>query len=378
MNVLNRKWMRVALVVAAHWFAFLTTSVRHGAEAAQGRWPADGARWNAIEMIRERFPNGRLKIEREVTTDVAGNYVNHGVWRMWDADGQLVADGHYDMGLRTGRWMRRFNREEAAILSTPPFDQFEVPFVATASFQADKLEGEWKIVDGRDRKCSCVTLRQGKRNGQATLWLPDGSVYRRAIFRNGSPLGDLRELDANGQLMTTATYVGGRQLVNKVTYFPESQMKQSEATCLVATIIEVATDDFWAMRFAEYKAQSEELRHGDWKCWYSNGRLQAEGTFQYDREMGEFSWWHAHGQQAVKGSYVDGQPDGVWTWWHANGQKAAEGHFRSGQHVGVWQRWAEDGRLVARTTTQPTGVADARARQQIPLTGQMPGSEQAK
>ena len=89
----------------------------------------------AVETIRERFPDGRLKIEREVTTDSAGNYVNHGTWRMWDAGGDLVAEGRYEMGRRTGHWMRRFHRDEAAVLSTAPFDQFEAPFVAKATFQ---------------------------------------------------------------------------------------------------------------------------------------------------------------------------------------------------------------------------------------------------
>ena len=41
----------------------------------------DGAE---IEVIRERYPNRSVKIEREVTQDAEGNYVNHGSWKMWD------------------------------------------------------------------------------------------------------------------------------------------------------------------------------------------------------------------------------------------------------------------------------------------------------
>jgi antitoxin component YwqK of YwqJK toxin-antitoxin module len=360
MNVKNNKWKCVAVIVGTSWMASLTTSGRVVGEAAQEHGVAHKSSPIAIELVRERYPDGRINIEREVTSDVAGNYVNHGAWRMWNADDQLVTQGRYEMGLRTGRWMRRFNREDAAVLNTAPFNQFEAPFVARASFQADTLNGEWIIVDAEDRKCSCVTLKHGKRNGPATLWLPDGSLYREAIYRNGAPVGDFRQMDDHGRLNTVATFVGGRQLVNKVMYFPESQIKQFEANCLVATIIEVAPDDFWVMRFAEYEAQNEELRHGGWKSWHSNGKLQAAGFFQYDREMGEFAWWHANGQEAVKGGYVDGLPDGGWTWWHANGQKAAEGHYHSGGRVGVWQRWAEDGRLVNRTTMQPAVVAGGR------------------
>jgi len=145
-----------------------------------------------------------------------------------------------------------------------------------------------------------------------------------------------------------ANYVGGQQLVDRVSYFPDSQTKQVESTCLAATTIELAPDDFWEFRFAQYGVRGENLRHGSWKSWYSNGQLQSEGYFQYDRAAGTFTWWHAHGQEAVRGSFADGQPDGVWTWRHANGQKAAEGHYCRGERVGVWKQWLDDGRLVQR------------------------------
>ena len=57
-----------------------------------------------METIRERYPDGDVKIEREVTTDADGDYVNHGAWRMWDRGGKLVAEGRYDLSRRDGQW----------------------------------------------------------------------------------------------------------------------------------------------------------------------------------------------------------------------------------------------------------------------------------
>jgi antitoxin component YwqK of YwqJK toxin-antitoxin module len=370
-RLLVRNWTRSALIAAAAWWV---PSINRAAVAETSSEPAT-AHAPAVEIIRERFPNGHLKIEREVTTDTAGNYVNHGAWRMWDAGGDLFAEGRYDMGQRTGRWTRRFSRDEAAVLSTVPFDQFDAPFVAQATFKAGQLDGEWIVADAHDRKCSRVTLRYGKRNGLATLWLPDGEVYREAAFRNGSPVGELRERGGDGRLQITATYVGGQQLVNKVIHFPDSEIKQTEAMCIVATITEVTADDFWQLQFAEYRAQDEQLRHGRWKCWYSNGQPQAEGHFQYDRETGTFTWWHAHGQEAAKGDFADGIPNGTWTWWHANGQKAAEGQYRNGRQVGVWRKWSDDGRLVQRNVTEPSPVAANNSNEQIQLTQQAARAE---
>ncbi|MGI9429654.1 MAG: hypothetical protein ACR2NM_13415, partial [Bythopirellula sp.] len=45
------------------------------------------------EVFVERFPEGSIKVEREVTLDPEGNYVNHGPWRMWSQAGKLIAEG---------------------------------------------------------------------------------------------------------------------------------------------------------------------------------------------------------------------------------------------------------------------------------------------
>jgi antitoxin component YwqK of YwqJK toxin-antitoxin module len=308
------------------------------------------------EVIRERYPDGRVKIEREVTIDADGNYVNHGAWRMWNPAGKLIAEGSYSMGRRWGEWTRWLAREDAALLSAAPFDKFESPFVSRVHFVDDRMDGDWTIEDAAGRACSRVTLKNGRRNGPALQWLPDGRTYREASFRNALPEGELRELDAEGQIKTVATYVGGQQLLTKVSYFPDSEKKQLEFECLGATIIEAAPDDFWQSRFAQYEIRDELLRHGTWKSWYSNGQLELEGYYQHNRESGNFTWWHAHGQEAVRGSYIDGQPDGTWTWWYANGQKAAEGQFAHGTRMGTWRQWADDGRLVQR---QELGENDA-------------------
>lgn len=301
-----------------------------------------------LEVIRERYPNGTVKIEREVTMDPEGNYVNHGAWRMWDEASKLVSEGRYEMGRRSGRWSRWCARDEAAVLKHRPFDEFEAPFVSSATFTAGELDGEWTIVDAKDRKCSCVAFRNGKRNGTATLWRPDGKICREATFRNGVAVGDVRECNADGRLLTIASYIDGHQMVNKVTNFPGTDKKKSEAGYLAAAVTEATPDDFEQLRFAEYVAKGEAERHGAWKSWYPNGQVESEGVYQFDRENGKFTWWHANGQTAVEGQFVDGQEDGTWVWWHANGQKSGHGSYHYGKLVGTWRGWAEDGRLVRR------------------------------
>ena len=51
-----------------------------------------------IEIVQERYSNGKVKIERETTLDDKGNYVNHGAMKIWNANGKLVVEGNFNMG----------------------------------------------------------------------------------------------------------------------------------------------------------------------------------------------------------------------------------------------------------------------------------------
>ena len=37
----------------------------------------------SVETFTEHYPNGNVRIQREVSLDGKGNYVNHGSWKMW-------------------------------------------------------------------------------------------------------------------------------------------------------------------------------------------------------------------------------------------------------------------------------------------------------
>ena len=314
--------------------------------------------YSEIEIIRERYPNRRVKIEREVTTNAEGSYVNHGTWKNWDEAGTLIAEGQYQMGRRVGVWTRWHTRRDAASLREHPFNSFQAPFVSQATFNDDVMDGEWIIFDSKQRKCCQITLQKGKRNGTSTVWLPSGQVYREAVYEDGLPVGDVMQRDRQNELKPVASYINGRRVTTKVTYFPKSKEKKTEALYLGAKTVVSSPDDFWDAKFAEYDSTGDEHRHGPWKTWYANGQLQLEGFYRHDKELGTFSWWHPNGQKAVEGEYKDGLQNGPWVWWHVNGQKATSGSYTQGVQQGTWSRWKQDGRIDQRTVYDPKVPAD--------------------
>jgi antitoxin component YwqK of YwqJK toxin-antitoxin module len=331
----------------------------------------------AVETIRERYDDGKVKIERQVTLDADGNYVNHGEWKMLSHNGDVVAEGHYDMGKRVGTWTRWHGRQDSSELSEFPFNRFKAPLQSQANFVNDTLEGEWVITDAAQRKCFEASLIGGKRSGTVTYYLPTGKTYRQSTYDNGIPTGDVLEADRNGELKTAATYIDGRKAVTKTTYFHGTRHKMSETSYLAATTVERTPDDFWNLGFAAYGSDGEDLRHGPAKTWFENGVVQQEGTYQYDKKSGNFTYRYENGQVAVTGEYRNDVPDDVWVWWHENGQKAAIGKYQEGALIGEWRWWNDDGKLAQQKTYDGTQTAGSEPQEIIKL-GRAPSQQQSK
>ena len=303
------------------------------------------------EVVQERYPNGKVKVERQVTLDADGNYVNHGSWRMWNTSEHVIAEGHYDMGRRVGTWTRWFGRGEAPILGQFPFNRFKPPLVSVATFSDDKLDGEWLIVDAEQKKCLQISFSEGKRHGPVISWLPNGKTYQQAAYNYGVPVGDFFEADKNGELKLTGTYIDGRRLVTMTTYHDQKTQKQkkTEELYLAATTVEKTPDEFWNLQFADYTTVGDGMRHGPSKAWYENGSQRHEGLYDMGKKSGTFTFWHANGQVAVTGDYQSDLPHGLWVYWHEMGQKAAIGKYQEGVLLGKWRWWDDNGRLARST-----------------------------
>lgn len=300
-----------------------------------------------IEVVRERRADGTVYIERETTLDHEENFVNHGSWRMFDRTGKVTAEGRYDMGKRVGPWQRWHDASTTQTVKGYPFNRFKAPFVSQATFTDGEMDGPWIIMDAESRKVMQISIEDGKRHDVAITWAPNGQVLRQETFKHGVPVGDVLELK-NGaeELQRTATYLDGRQLVEKKANHQRSNNKKFVETYLAPKTVLKTRDDFWSLTFAEYEHEGEQMLHGMSRHWHPNGQLEREGEFDMGAKTGRFTHWHANGQKRVQGEYADGKQQGLWVWWHPNGQKSAIGRYNDGELVGRWRWWGEDGVLA--------------------------------
>ncbi|MGI9516095.1 MAG: toxin-antitoxin system YwqK family antitoxin [Pirellulaceae bacterium] len=297
-----------------------------------------------VEVVRQRYPDGKVQIERQVTQDEAGNFLNHGEWKLLDQRGQVMAQGTFRKGHMHGSWQRLHAAGSPGLFAEAPFNQFRAPFRSVTTFKLGKQDGMWTISDQYQRKVLEIPYANGRRNGRAIWYRPNSMVMREVNFRNGQLHGELVEYDQRNQPARRAVYEGGQELITRTSHYHKDQ-KQAEFSFLGPKLVFSGQDDWWNADPVGYDTVGEELQHGPAQEWYSNGQLKMRGQFRQGQRHGPFYWWHENGQRQIAGAFVDGARTGRWTWWHANGIKAIEGNYTVDNAAGVWTWWDEQGKV---------------------------------
>ncbi len=322
-----------------------------------------------VEIVKERYPNRAVKVERHVMLDDHRNYVNHGLWTMYSPSGTMMARGEYFRGNRQGKWTRWFIDEAEAevaelsqqtagehaaaapvksdLLTGPEFEGFRRPFISEANFADGKLVGVWTIVDTDDRVICTWEFNQDQLQGTAVYYYPNGQKRREMQFDKGVLVGEWKEWEANGTASRVDTYIEGRRKVPYTERY-DSGEKYCQGSYLYAKAVVTVKHDWWngAVDIALGDDTGEKLKQGMWTYWFRNGGKLTEGEFEAGQPVAMHVWWYENGQQKAQGDYIAGQQSGNWIWWHENGIKKTEGPIVDGHKVGVWSEWKEDGTLA--------------------------------
>jgi antitoxin component YwqK of YwqJK toxin-antitoxin module len=318
--------------------------------------PADGVLdMGKLETVSERYPDGKLKIEREVGQDAAGNYFNQGVYKEYAHSGEIVRTGEFLNGKQQGKWTQQLAKDEGHLFSASQDNQWSGPFTSDATFQDGRLQGTWTIKDSHGQSVIQWSFDNGTRSGTWIWWHPNGQKRLEATYVNGALNGDVLEWDHDGKIVNQNSYIDGKCVVKTVGWYTLGQ-KRYEGNYLRASNMPEATYDWWESKIATSASApaGPDLQHGVWTEWYPSGNKKTEG--QYDRSIavGKFTWWYENGQEKAEGEFDAGQKNGAWVTWHPNGLKESLGEYKAGKLVTKWLHWSADGKLVESRENQET------------------------
>ena len=315
--------------------------------------------WNPgpVEMIQQRYSDGKIKIRREVVQDADGNYMNHGAWQLFDRNENVVAEGQFDKGRRQGHWRRMHAARSSGLFQQSPFKEFKGPYISVAHFKTGRLHGTWSVMDQAQRKIMDMSYSDGKRDGQAVWYWPNGSQMRQADFQDGQIHGQIVEWNRQNKVVRQVTYDQGKELIKRTAQFHPKQ-KESEANFLGPRLVYVEEDDWWNAQPASYESIGREIQHGSIHTWYSNGQPKSRGQFENGLRVGAFVFWHSNGQKQTEGRYRENAKTGRWTWWHQSGMKAIEGNYTDDLASGTWTWWDTDGQVTQTRALSQNGDTD--------------------
>src|SRR5688572_112701 len=243
--------------------------------------PADGEPPSSgVQVLTERFPDGTVRLERQVDHDSKGVPVNHGAWTAYYPDGKPVGSGTFVHGKMEGPWKRTFRQGEGAVIRGPIVADFQPPFTSEALFSDGLLNGEWTIHDAKGRLVIAWSFTDGEPAGP-WMWLyPTGHKRREATYAAGVPVGLAVDYDSRGKEIRREEFFDGRRKVfHSVPHAPGRK---------------------------------------SWEGW----ALTPKEIFRT-----RYDWWNGYADAFIVGQDGDEQRIGAWTWWYTDGQKQTEGSY---------------------------------------------------
>ena len=312
----------------------------------------------AHEIVRERYPDGKIKIVRTIAQDADGNYYNDGGWLMYDRQQRPIASGTYIRGAMEGDWERVHEPASGELFLQSPFNLYSGPYLSRANFVRNKIDGVWTISDKEGNLIFSITYQDGVRNGLASWFYPGDKKMREATFKDGVPHGIVLQWDQQGKMQRREQFVDGRKVIRKKSTYP-NQTVASERVFRDRKLSPQGSDNWWAAKPATFDRDGEEVQHGPVAEWYPNRQPKMTGRYVDGQRDGLFTWWHPSHNKKAEGSFSKGKRVGLWRYWHESGMKRSEGRFEDDRPDGLWREWNEDGRVVDERTLDADDVSAA-------------------
>lgn len=226
--------------------------------------------------------------------------------------------------------------------------------------------------------------REGKKHGYWKTFFDDWTVQTECYYRHGLRDGFYKEYDEKGNLKKITKFVNDveqvlesdqKPLVVQREYYPNGKVRRE------ASFRDGKREGVWrefdeegnVVKSQTYKkgalvgegiVDTDGKRRGEYKEFYPDSTVRAEGLFVDGLRSGEWKFYYHNGKLQEVGTYVEGTPDGAWIWYHDNGQKQIEEQFYKGQRNGTYKEYDSKGNTIV-SGTYFDGMKNGKWTEQI-------------
>jgi antitoxin component YwqK of YwqJK toxin-antitoxin module len=195
-------------------------------------------------------PNGQKSSEGTMRNGKPDGY-----WKTYNEEGILVSEGNRNNFDLDSSWIFYDDKGKIAL---------EINYLGGKKNGIRKTYREDEIIE--------ENFKNDIKEGLTSYYYPDGLTKKEVMFRNGLEDGLSREFDTDGRIITLTTYKSGfiteREIINRY--------------------------------------DNNRKKHGPWKYFYADGKVQREGYYRHGEEHGYFKEYDKDGNLVTTAKFADG------------------------------------------------------------------------
>lgn len=183
------------------------------------------------ETIKEKLGDGR--VEREVAHYSDNSFAADGSYKEFHPNDKVFIDGQFRKGKQEGEWKYYFDNGQLNRKSTykdgKPNGSWEInradgTLQAKRGFKDGLRDGEWITYDDTGKKPKSEEhYIAGEQDGVWKTWYPNGQQRQQATFKNGKRDGASFEFDEKGQKILEVEYADGKPNGTATRWFPDGR-----------------------------------------------------------------------------------------------------------------------------------------------------------
>jgi len=208
---------------------------------------------------------------------------------------------------------------------------------------------------------------EGHKEGLWQTFFADGSVKWEGTYIDGKRDGYFKTYNQKGELVTVEKYINDVLQLNA----PELAKLDIRSTYYSNGVVQSSGPYKDNVPFGMHRTYDEtgkpkkadiydsgrivatgpidaaDEQQGDWKEFYENSDLKAEGNYANGVKVGEWKYFFADGMKFELGKYDSkGKQSGKWLWYYDDGNLRRESNFTRGQEDGDFIEYNDSGKVI--------------------------------
>ena len=188
----------------------------------------------------------------------------------------------------------------------------------------------------------------GQKHGEWMRVWPNGSIYYKGKFENGTPVGLFEYFYETGELMSSLEHTPDQTAATH--YRSDGTLQSTGAYTPYAQGAEPQRNGTW--RFFDEQGthiRLETYANGklDGRYWVKdyNGKIVEDGNYKDGEKTGVWKSYYENGNVSQQASYLNGEFEGEFITYHTNGMTRMKGNYIEGHEDGSWRSYADSGEL---------------------------------